>query len=115
MNFRAFLSNRLLAGLLVGVAAAGVLAGVAVADDHHHERRAHDRAHRAVEAGDFLPLRTLLEAVETRQPGRLLEVELDDDDGRAVYEFKVLTPQGRVMELAYDARTGAHLKTEGDD
>jgi uncharacterized membrane protein YkoI len=46
-----------------------------------------------------------------RQPGQLLEVELDD----AVYEVEILRDDGAVVELDYDARNGTLLKMELDD
>ena len=45
--------------------------------------------------------------------GRLVEVELENDDGRTVYEIELLTKQGSVIELTYDARTGRFLEAEG--
>jgi uncharacterized membrane protein YkoI len=37
----------------------------------------HDRARQAVEAGEVLPLRTILERVERDYPGQVVEVELE--------------------------------------
>lgn len=106
-----------IAALIAVALAFAIAGGVALADDDDRgdDRHEHDRARRALEAGEILPLRMLLDRAEDRQPGRLLEVELEDEHGRIVYEFKILTPEGRVLELYYDARTGDHLKTEGDD
>lgn len=42
-------------------------------------------------------------------------MELDDDHGRITYEVKILTTDGRVMELDFDARTGELLEIEGGD
>ena len=39
------------------------------------------------------------------QPGRLLKLELDDEHGRIVYEVRLLTEDGRVVELELDARS----------
>jgi hypothetical protein len=39
--------------------------------------RSHDRARQAVEAGEILPLRTVLERVERDYPGQVLDVELE--------------------------------------
>lgn len=88
-----------------------VLPALADGGDHHD----HERARRALEAGDILPLATLLERTGVEATGRLLEVELEREDGRLVYELKVLTPQGRVIEHYVDARSGTILKTEAED
>jgi uncharacterized membrane protein YkoI len=47
-------------------------------------------------------------------PGDILEVDLDEKDGRPVYEFKILSATGRVLEVEVDAVTGAILKLEQD-
>ncbi|WP_374520834.1 PepSY domain-containing protein [Hydrogenophaga sp.] len=67
----------------------------------------HDRARAALKAGEVLPLHTVLERLQREQPGQVLEVELDREHGEWVYEIKLLRPDGRVVELERDARTGA--------
>lgn len=79
------------------------------------EDRDHDRARSALQAGDILPLATLLERTGIEASGRLIEVELEHEHGRPLYELKVLTPQGRVMKHVVDARTGEVVKTEGKE
>ena len=66
----------------------------------------HDRARAALRAGEVLPLHTVLERLQREQPGQVLEVELDREHGEWVYEIKLLRPDGRVVELKRDARTG---------
>ncbi len=88
-------------------------AGPALADRHDH-----DLARQALEAGQILPLRNILDIVETRYPGQVLEVEFDHDDGAFIYEIKVLQPQGKLVKLELDARNGevvrAHDKLYDD-
>jgi uncharacterized membrane protein YkoI len=72
----------------------------------------HDRARRAVEEGRILPLKDILARTEATYPGRLIEAELEGDDGAPIYEIKVLTGDGRIVKLFYDARTGEPLKSE---
>ena len=69
----------------------------------------HDRARQAVEAGDVLPLRTILERVEREYPGRVMEVELDREQGEWVYEVKLLRKGGALMKLKINARDGTIL------
>ena len=57
---------------------------------------------------DVQPLDRLLARLRAEFPGRVLKVELEyeDDDGAGwIYEIKLLTPQGHVLKLDYDART----------
>lgn len=71
-------------------------AGGDVEPDHVHARAASAR-------GDFVPLETILQDVERRVAGRVLSVEFDDGE----YEIEVLREDGVLVELEYDARTGA--------
>jgi len=45
----------------------------------------------------------------------VLEIELDEDHGRTIYEIELLDEQGRVLELEVDAATGEILQQEYDD
>jgi uncharacterized membrane protein YkoI len=69
----------------------------------------HDRARQAVEAGDVLPLRTILDRVEREYPGQVMEVELDREKGEWVYEIKLLRKGGILMKLKILARDGTIL------
>jgi uncharacterized membrane protein YkoI len=75
-----------------------------------HADSDHDRARAALEAGQVLPLRTLLGQLEREHPGQVLEVELEQSHGRWVYEIKLLQPGGRLARLELDARTGEVLR-----
>ncbi len=75
-----------------------------------HADSEQDRARAAVQAGKVLPLKTLLERLERDHPGQVLEVELEQEDGRWIYEIKVLQPGGRLVKLELDAASGAVLR-----
>ena len=90
----------------VSLAALSAVAGLAAEPDHELARRA--RA-----AGEIVSLATVLTAVESTFSGDVVEVELEREDGAWIYEIELLTPAGSVIELTYDARTGALLETEG--
>lgn len=94
---RGFPSFALVAALLLACAA-----GAVRADDDDH-----DAARRAREAGAVLPLAALQERVRAELGGRIVGVEFEREDGRYVYEFRVLMPDGRLREVEVDARTGA--------
>ena len=103
------LGHRLLA---VGLGCAALAVAPAGRADGRDD---HERARRAVEAGEVLPLRVLLEQVERTYPGQVLEVELEREDGRWVYELKLLRGGGEMLELELDARDGTLLKLKGRD
>jgi len=88
--------------LILWIAAAVPVA--AIADDEDH-----DRARSALEAGEVLPLEKILGRIRPAYPGEVLEVELERDDGRWLYEIKVLQPGGKLLKLKVDGRDAAVL------
>lgn len=95
--------KRLLLALLL-------LPAIAAGDDDDHER-----ARRLMARGEILPLSAILQSAAQIQPGRVIEVDLDRDDGIWVYELEVLDERGRAWELEFDARTGRLIKRERED
>ncbi len=75
----------------------------------------HDRVRRAVERGEILPLTDILKHTNKAYPGQLIEAELEDEDGEMVYELVIISEDGRVYKLYYDARNGDLLKVKGRD
>ena len=98
-------SRRTLTGLLIWMMLAMSGTGVSYAADNSD----HERARQAVEAGDVLPLRTILDRVERDYPGKVMEVELDREKGEWVYEIKLLRKGGALMKLKIQARDGTIL------
>lgn len=80
---------------------------------HAQDRRDHERARAALEAGEIRPLAELLGVVERRYQGRVIEADLERDDGQWLYEFKILPPNGRMFVVEIDAATGALLRSRG--
>lgn len=70
----------------------------------------HERALQAVQSGQVLPLTQVLALVERSHPGQVLEVELENHDRQWQYEIKLLQPDGRLLKLKIDARSGSILK-----
>jgi len=93
-----------------GVALALLLAGLAVAGERPGADQ--DRARAAVQAGEVMPLPALLERVQRSHPGQVLRVELERDDGRWIYELRLLQPDGRLLKLEVDARSGEVLEAK---
>lgn len=75
----------------------------------------HDRAREALEAGEILPLRTIIEKLERDYPGQILEVELDREHGQWIYEIKLLREKGALVKLKLDAGDGTLLGIKGRD
>jgi len=94
-------------GVMVVSMTGALCAGVAFGDEVAAE---HVRA--LVEAGAVLPLDQLLKAIPPHWQGRLIDAELERDDGLWVYELEILGRDGYVRELALDASTGKILEVE---
>lgn len=75
----------------------------------------HDQALQLLQQGSILPLGEITAKVQAKVPGKVLEVELETDDGAYIYEFKILRRNGRVQEVEADAATGKIFKIEDDD
>lgn len=70
----------------------------------------HERAREAVQSGQALPLRSILETLERTHPGRVLEVELERHRDQWIYEVKLLQADGRLIKLRVDAKTAEVLQ-----
>lgn len=103
---------RLGGGLCAAVGAAILAARPALA----RPRRDHDqdRARAALERGEALPLAEVLARVRPELGGEVVGVDFDRDDGRWIYEFKVIGPAGRLVEVHVDAATARVLRREVD-
>ena len=104
-----------LCGLLL--LATFVSPALALADDDDQKI-----AREALSKGIIRPLSELLEKIETMYSGQILEVELESEDSDygendefLIYEIKLLTPQGNVVKLKFDAKTLELLVTAGWD
>ncbi len=98
------LASLRLTSLLLALALSGVPVARADGRDDHEQARA------AMLAGEVLPLPALLERLQRSHPGQVLELELERDDGRWVYEVRLLQPDGRLLRLDVDARTAEVLR-----
>lgn len=75
-----------------------------------------DRLQAAVARGEVRPLSDLLQALAGPFPGKVVEVEIDEEEdvpGRFVYEFKVLQESGRLLEIEIEAASGAVIDVDG--
>ena len=61
---------------------------------------------------------TMEEAIKTAKtqfPGKVLEAELENEDGKAVYEVEIVNAAGEVREFEIDAQSGKILSSELED
>jgi len=84
-------------------------AQIVLADDDYRE------AKRLRESGEIMPLEEILKNVRRTYPGRILEVELENEKGRVIYELEILGDDSIVREIYIDAKSGKLLSVEEDD
>jgi hypothetical protein len=97
-----------LKAMLIAMLSTGLALPAAWASD----QRDHERARAAVQAGEVLPLPTLLERLRRTHPGRVLELELEREHGRWIYEVRMLQANGQLLKLELDAGTGQVLQVK---
>lgn len=62
----------------------------------------------------IIELRAAVALAMRHVAGEVLKVELEREDGRFVYEVKVLAQNGRVQEVELDAQDGSLIEIEND-
>ena len=72
-----------------------------------------DRVLQLRQQGRVLPLEQILDRLDPSQRARILEVELEQEEGRVIYEVKYVDPAGRILKLVIDARTGERVQVKG--
>lgn len=74
----------------------------------------HDAVKALREAGRILPMEVVMRRALAARPGQLLEAELEREQGRYLYEIRILDPDGQVQVLELDAATGEPIDPRGD-
>lgn len=100
-----FIRGMVFVGALIALLTASLRC--AYADDHWRD------LHRQVERGEIRPLSDIMDALSQNWRGEVIDVEMERDDGKVIYEIELLGPQGQVVEFEVDARTGEVLEIEG--
>jgi uncharacterized membrane protein YkoI len=72
-----------------------------------------DQARAAVRAGRQIPLARVIQMIQARTPGRLLNATTGDQGGRPAYFVQWQQTNGRVVVFVVDAETGAMLGQQG--
>lgn len=70
-----------------------------------------NRARDAYRRGEIVSLDRVMNVVQRRYRGRILDVRLDER--RLIYHLRMLTRRGRVLKIAVDARNAEILSVRG--
>ena len=76
----------------------------------------HEIARKALSEGRIRPLTEIMATLKSQFQGQIVGVELEAKAVNTfIYEFKVLTPEGKLKEVKVDAATAKIVKIEDDD
>ena len=76
----------------------------------------HERVRSLMDAGEIVSADVLIKDAQQRMPdGRLLELELERENGRYVYEVEMVDDGGVVWEFYYDAKTEEFIRRTKED
>lgn len=103
---------------IVALSLAGLLSVSTIAhaddDDDDMDGRTLDAVQEAVEKGAIKPFSELRAIVSRRFKGDIVRVEPHRKHGVFLYEFKVLSPEGQLVEIEMDAASGTILEVENE-
>lgn len=74
----------------------------------------HEEARRALEQGLVRPLEDIIIEARKHVEGDLIEIELERENGRYIYELEFIQPSGQIIELQLDAKTMAIVEENAD-
>lgn len=79
------------------------------ADDNDDQS---DQVLQWLEEGKVLPFELLMKRHSHRLKGRLLDLEIEEENGRIIYELEILRADSIVYEIKIDAQSGKWLTEE---
>lgn len=88
-----------------------LVSNLALADSDHD----YDKAQQLHKSGEILSLETILQKLQTSHPGKILEVEMENEHGLPIYEIELLDRHGKVRKIKVNAKTGDVFQQEKDD
>ena len=101
----AYRNSCLSAVLAIALAAVVLLLAVPAQAAGWSQREA---AQQAIDTGQIQPMKAMLAKVEAENPGAaVLDADLENKNGRWLYEFKLVRPSGEMVKLRLDARDGS--------
>ncbi|GAB3526660.1 hypothetical protein BIT28_02260 [Photobacterium proteolyticum] len=73
----------------------------------------HDDVMQAVQQGLIQPFSALKATVSKQLHGRIIKVELEEDDDIWVYELKLIDPNNNIVRVEYEAKTLSIIEIKG--
>lgn len=96
--------------VLTGISVLCLTTGLALGYDRE------DKESESVQATSAkVSMEQAIETAKAKFPGRVVESELESEDGNLVYEVKIVNDSGRAQEIEIDAQSGKILDSENED
>lgn len=67
----------------------------------------------ALQRNELVSFTSILDWIEARYLGKVVEVELEDEYGQLKYEVDLLSPDGDMLEFRFNARDGSLIGING--
>lgn len=99
---------------LLAVSLAPSIGAPAKDNDDDDDALEHEQARQALEQGLVRPLEEIIAEARKHVQGDLIEVELEREDGRYIYELEFIQPSGQIIELQLDAKSMAIIEDDAD-
>jgi uncharacterized membrane protein YkoI len=93
-------------GMIAALLLAAALSPAAMAGEDDQ-----DRVRDLRQQGKILPLSVIVDRLTDKYPGRILQVELENERGRRVYEIQMILKGGILRTFHVDAHSGDILST----
>lgn len=74
----------------------------------------HERALGAVERGEAMSLPEVMTRAKQQLRGEIVGTAFNREHGRWIYEFKVVTPRGKLRRVYIDAASGKPVRDDDD-
>lgn len=94
---------------LTSMAILGISAGLAIGHDGEDKDRESVQTMSAK-----VTIEEAIQTAKTKFPGRVVEAELESEDGTLVYEVEIVNASGEEHEIEIDAQTGEILSSENE-
>lgn len=106
IGWRAWAACVILAGLLAPTPAP------AQAEDPEPDQ---EQAREALRRKEILPLDQVLSVIRDRVPGEIVEIELEREEDRWIYEVEIIDQSGRMRDVLVDAKNAEIIGTENEN
>lgn len=93
--------------IAAGLAGAGMFTALPASAD---SKLRQDEVRQLRESGKIMSMEDILARVRQIQPGQVVEIELERENGRHVYEVKLIDSANRIHKLELDAGTAEVLR-----